>query len=700
MVYNTIMNTQTQSHDILARLLATENVNVVRGNVRTASFDIKNRVLVLPRWKDMTPDLEQMLILHEVGHALFTSNEKYGKVFEKENSHLRGYANIIEDARIEVRMKERYPGCRKTFAKGYQELRDRDFFEVKNRDLSSLLLIDRINLYFKIGYNCGVTFTSEEQEFLRRVERCKSEDEVFELSAEIYAYCKAEKASKLEGLEDIEFEEDEDFLNGELPDGMYEISSDPSSKDDEDEDEQEPNPNAKSYGDFEDGVDPELQPETLEALESNLADIADSTLRFEYFEPDFQFSYQKKDVIIPFQRVISELKGSTTAEALISRPQVQRFKASTAPVVNYLIKEFEMKKSATAYKRARISKTGQINSNKLYAYKMKDDIFKQVLTVKDGKKHGMVFLIDWSGSMCNHIEETLEQVINLAMFCQKAQIAYQVFAFTDGYLDDKCNYQHIGGETNKKGLGSDSGFKLLEFFSSNMTNAEFNSMISLLLNRIWRFPNYGLNGTPLAEATMYMIKHLEEFKKNFQVEKLSFITLSDGEGSLLSNSIHRSRDGITYDSSSQKISVRAILQDPITKKEYSLGETANDQMIALRSVIQDRLDCKVIGFYIISNTHREIERFIKNNMKVESIHERNSKASKIQSNIKQHKYHVVEMPSYDEFYLLATLKIKEHDLDDVSSDMSAAAIANRLSKMMNTKKLSRVVLDKFIEKVA
>ena len=150
-------------------------------------------------------------------------------------------------------------------------------------------------------------------------------------------------------------------------------------------------------------------------------------------------------------------------------------------------------------------------------------------------------------------------------------------------------------------------------------------MVSLLLNRIWRFPNYGLNGTPLAEATMYMIKHLEEFKKNFQVEKLSFITLSDGEGSLLQNNNHRSRDGITYDNNSQKINTRAILQDPITKKEYSLGETANDQMIALRSVIQDRLDCKVIGFYIISNTHREIERFIKNNMKVESIHERNSK---------------------------------------------------------------------------
>jgi hypothetical protein len=68
----------------------------------------------------MTQSCEQMIILHEVGHALFTSEEKYGVVFQKENVHLRGYANIIEDVRIESRMKERYPGCRKTFTDGYK----------------------------------------------------------------------------------------------------------------------------------------------------------------------------------------------------------------------------------------------------------------------------------------------------------------------------------------------------------------------------------------------------------------------------------------------------------------------------------------------------------------------------------------------------------------------------------------------------
>ena len=63
-----------KSSDLSAKLLATENVSVVRASVRTASFDIKSRVLTLPIWKDMTPEIEDMLIGHETGHALFTTD--------------------------------------------------------------------------------------------------------------------------------------------------------------------------------------------------------------------------------------------------------------------------------------------------------------------------------------------------------------------------------------------------------------------------------------------------------------------------------------------------------------------------------------------------------------------------------------------------------------------------------------------------
>jgi hypothetical protein len=691
------MNTQNQpqSNDILAKLLAHENINIVRGNVSTASFDIRNRVLVLPRWKDMTQSCEQMLILHEVGHALFTSEEKYGVVFEKENRHLKGYANVIEDVRIESRMKERYPGCRKTFTDGYKELRDRNFFDIKNRDLSKMLLIDRINIYYKVGYNSGVVFTAEEHVFVQRADKCKTETDVIALSKEIYEFSKNQKNEKEEeqNIDDIEDESDGDgFDDGE----SYEIETE-----DSDEDIDEKAPKRITHGDVKDGVDPELQPETVDALANKLEESADSSMHFEYFEPVFQYGSQYDNVMIGYQRVLSELKGQIEAREVISYTQVQEFKASSSSMVNYLIKEFEMKKSATSYKRAKIAKLGQLNLNKLYAYKLKDDIFKQVMVMKEGKKHGMVFLLDWSGSMSNNIAETMEQVINLAMFCQKAQIPFQVFAFTDGYGEYYMNSE-TPVETNPNGFRSSFHFKLLELFSSKMTNAEFNSMIGLMLNRPWRFRDYGLNGTPLEDATLYMATYLGKFKKDFQIEKMSLITLTDGEGGTLNNYTRPTCDGIGYVGGERK-KIKAILRDPITRKEYSLGDCANTQMVAMRSLIADRYDCKCIGFYISSLSLGEVRRFHKSNMThlLNKPHQLASSIEEVHNSLRSDKYKVIaNMPGYHEFYMLASTKIKETDLSAITSDMSAASIARNLGKMFNTRKTSRVVLDKFVNQIS
>ena len=64
-----------ESKSILAKLLASENLTVEHGKFNTASFDTKNRVLRLPIWKEMSGSLYDLLVLHEVGHALFTPEE-------------------------------------------------------------------------------------------------------------------------------------------------------------------------------------------------------------------------------------------------------------------------------------------------------------------------------------------------------------------------------------------------------------------------------------------------------------------------------------------------------------------------------------------------------------------------------------------------------------------------------------------------
>ena len=75
------------------------------------------------------------------------------------------------------------------------------------------------------------------------------------------------------------------------------------------------------------------------------------------------------------------------------------FKKDTQKTVNYLCKQFEMKKSAEEYRRAATSKTGVLDTNKLHTYKYNDDIFKKITVIPEGKNHGLVMYLDWSGSM-------------------------------------------------------------------------------------------------------------------------------------------------------------------------------------------------------------------------------------------------------------------------------------------------------------
>ena len=92
----------------LAKLLATENLVVSHKAVPTASFDVDRRELVLPIWERISNTVYDLLVGHEVGHALFTPNtdlSQYGVS--------QGYVNVTEDVRIEKLMKRKYPGLRK-----------------------------------------------------------------------------------------------------------------------------------------------------------------------------------------------------------------------------------------------------------------------------------------------------------------------------------------------------------------------------------------------------------------------------------------------------------------------------------------------------------------------------------------------------------------------------------------------------------
>ena len=140
-----IMTKNRETKSLLAKLMASENINVeYRESATTAAFDTEGRTLIMPVLKDMTENSTDLFLGHEVGHALYTPQGAIKEVLKKGNL-FKGVVNIVEDARIEKMIQSKFPGLKSSFYKGYGDLLDRGFFDIKGQDVNELNFIDRRN---------------------------------------------------------------------------------------------------------------------------------------------------------------------------------------------------------------------------------------------------------------------------------------------------------------------------------------------------------------------------------------------------------------------------------------------------------------------------------------------------------------------------------------------------------------------------
>lgn len=729
---------EIKATDLSARLLATENLSVIRARTRTASFDIKSRVLTLPMWKEMTPEVEDMLIGHEVGHALYTGEEYLEPI--KENSKLMGYLNIIEDVRIEKLIKRKYPGLRKRMNEGYKQLNDRDFFGVKSiQNFDDLLLIDKINLYFKVGFNCGVTFNPDEKVFVTRAERCETIDEVIELAKDIYAYSK-EQAEKRKEQNQSQGIDDEDADEGDFDYDPEDF--DASDEDGDEEFPQHPSNSSASKKDEKDNTDEEnLQSKTDRAFQDKLEDLADESTEYIYWK--FETS-RIDNVIVDYKTILNETRtpeewnkdnsmyeretrymdDTQKAEYLKKRAvEFENFKQETSRTVNYLVKEFEMKKSAQMYKRAQVSKIGSLDMRKVYAYKLKDDLFKRVTTLPQGKNHGMIMLVDWSGSMNDVLVDTLKQVINLAQFCTRVQIPYRVLAFTTQYsesIPNKFGYEEYHERIRKINshraklyerdgnyIDAAGGYHLLELFSSKMSNSEFNAMSKRLVDHRFTWNDgYTTGGTPLNEALVWVYENLAEFIKNNNIEKTTFITLSDGEGNCFGTMSSRGSRALedarneTVDGVWKRVTQKHFIKDEFTQKTYQINRNSTVQADVVLRMIKDRYNVSVVGFHICRNQRRALQDVIYCNIP-NYTGDADALIEQWRKSFRQDNFASIKNTARDELFVIPqdSTKIVEGELE-VNANSKANAIAKNFGKYLNTKKTSRILLNRFVTLIA
>ena len=552
----------------LARLLATENLTVEHRRVTTAYFDVEKRLLCLPIWNTASETVYDLLVGHEVGHALYTPQEGL-------EDAPKAFVNVLEDARIERMMKVTYPGLRKTFFDGYKELWDRDFFSVANEDLTKIPLIDRINLYFK--GSSTIEFTDAEQIFVSRASKTKTFQDVLDLANDLYDYAQQAQETK-EQIADAPDSPDLVDEDGDISvDKEEELEIDPVSKEETDESQddkgelsdselldqlnyggeglQDFKPEPKDYDETESLTDSAFK----EALETLIDDSAKEWVYLDLPKIDV------KKVVTPAAQVQEDLRFHFYGLAVSSKEELQqheesleyaiqhyqKFKKDTQKTVNYLVKQFEMKKAADQYKRAATSKTGVIDTNKLHQYKLTEDIFKKITTVSDGKNHGLVMFLDWSGSMNQVLLDTLKQTYNLIWFCKKSNIPFRVLAFQNGYYSRSESYSHEcvkNPKENQLHIGSD--FRLIEFFSSRQNPRSLEESLKLVYAQAfamnsWRMrihQGYNLGGTPLAEAIYCARDIVNDLKRTDKVQKVNVVCLTDGESNPIQWLQERSSD--------------------------------------------------------------------------------------------------------------------------------------------------------------
>jgi len=706
---------------LLPKLLAKENITIRHGNFNTAWFDIKNRTLGLPLWKDMGKDVYDLLIGHEVGHAIETPYEGWHDSPEKLEGCPRTYINVIEDARIERKIQSRYPGLVNSFNKGYKKLLEREFFgPLDDVDYDQVKLIDKINLKTKLGSLIEVPFNSEEMVYLTRAKTTQTFDEVVQLVKDILKFTQDNTPELIQQPEpepeDSENQESEENNNQEdMPSGHDDYEKEES--DDESTQSKSGNQSSEESEEGEESDDTETvtAKEPVHTAGSDVS-ITDSIYRSkekELIETDrngnqpiiiSQTSADNIETsIVDFKELSKEREteikrweenykdsswGNQSWRETISTgyaSYMKQLKKNVQPAV----REFEMKKAATQWSRATEAKTGNINVNKLWSYKTNDDIFLKATKLPNAKSHGMVMLVDYSGSMSTSMKYVMDQILHTVMFCKAVNIPYEVYAFTSGgWYGESQARQYQTGDLDMDDL------RMPLLVSSDMKKADFIKATQFLYLRtteqrdIPKAHSENWGSTPLNQALVVMHDIIKRFRAKNNIEKMNFLTFTDGDANRIQ--VHGNRD---YRNKTNEI--RLIVQG----KSITSGLTsATGLTTVLLNNIKKQYKTNNLGFFM-ADDNSEWKYRINNAYWAESARTGSEEYRK-EKNKEYNKNKCVEVSNvfgYDTYYMVKggkNLNTEEEDFE-VQTEASDAQIRNAFKKYSKSKKTNKVLLTKF-----
>ena len=615
----------------LAKLLARENITVRHENTSTAMFDVQNRILVLPKWDNVTVDQYDLLIGHEVGHAKYSSGPESLDILDecRKFDGLHTYLNVLEDTRIERLMKDEYPGLRASFRRGYADFAERGpiFQEDPTENLASYSFIDRINMQYKVGAHRDVPFTDAERALFPRIDSLVSMTAAFELAKELYdADVQAQKEMPKEDGEGQPSDSDSDGQdsqgtdsqesdcdgdgNGQPSDGQdiepgldgddSQQDGDGPKQDAEDSDDGESHDGESGDGDADNakageapdgdeaapvtGENPNSGPvaktdmankEALESLANTDADHYSAPV-----EVDLRplTAKQAASFEVPYQDDVAEyftVYPSAKAEA---EEYLEQFNQKHGATIKFMAREFDLKKAARLAERAKTSRTGRLDVTKLYAYKFREDLFKSAVVLPTGKSHGVVVVIDGSGSMNDIISDALDQALLFGTFAKSVGIPFKAIVFsTERYSTNDHANVHSTTDMGSKTLTPTTGHLQLATVLDTSAPKWKDQLIACAAfaakydrSRSTSYachdvPHTDLGATPLYSTLLVAEQIIAAMKSGHRLDKTTLLIVTDGDDS--------SGLDIEYGDGRNAKNLRrgqaSIIRDTVTRKVYA-----------------------------------------------------------------------------------------------------------------------------------
>ncbi len=240
----------------------------------------------------------------------------------------------------------------------------------------------------------------------------------------------------------------------------------------------------------------------------------------------------------------------------------KKFQKDNSQSITKMVLDFNRKKSADIAKKIKNRDIGILNERKLHTYKWNEKIFKSRKIIPEGKNHGLIILVDCSGSMQDNskFESAIKQCLILVEFCRKVGIKYKVMGFsqsnmgfseTQAYRNQSENFlkfYHIP--------------KLREWFSYQQNSKENEFMATYMLYKSKHYRSgYNADGpnssTPLIDSMLVLRQIALKFKETEKIDILNTITLTDGV----------SNNSCLADTNKKTVG-RISSYDPLTKSIY------------------------------------------------------------------------------------------------------------------------------------